>query len=61
MAELENVAVGIRDVAGDGHVVRLQVGNDFVHLEPTDAAELARRLTDNATEAIYADRADRRG
>jgi len=61
MAELDNVAVGVRAVIGSGHVVRLQVGVDEVLLEPLDAAVLAKQLTDNATEAIYADRADRRG
>ena len=61
MAELDNVVVAVRDVTGEGHLVRLQVGGDFVHLAPTDAAVLAKQLTDNATEAIYADRADRRG
>jgi len=61
VAELDNVAVGVRHEPWSGHGVRLQVHGASVQLEPADAADLARRLTDAASEAVHADRAARRG
>jgi hypothetical protein len=61
------VATGVRALtpASAGHAVRLIVGDGssvgVLHLEPQQAADLAQQLLDDAQDAIYADRAVRRG
>jgi hypothetical protein len=62
MAELQNIAVGVRSLpSGGDHRVRLAVHGAFVYLEAAEAAALATQLTDAAAEAMNADRAARRG
>jgi hypothetical protein len=61
MADLDNVAVGVRNVPWTGHAVRVQVHDAVVELAPQDAATLSQQIKDAALEAILADRAARRG
>jgi hypothetical protein len=59
---LSKVAVNVRDTGRHrGHVVSVMVGADVVWLDPADAHRLAQRLVEQATEAMHADRAVRRG
>lgn len=60
MAELSNVAVGVRPL-GASHKVHLAVYGAFVYLEAAEAAQLAKQLTDAVLETMNADRAGRRG
>lgn len=61
MAELQNIAVGVRSRTNGDHLVRLALHGAFVYLEPAEAANLAQQLTAAADEAMNADRAARRG
>jgi hypothetical protein len=57
---LLDIATGIRDTPTEGHLIRVQIGDQQVYLEPGDAATLGGELTGLAQDAIHASRSSRR-